>query len=128
MRFLGWSFLLLLGFISCSEEEDPTTFQGEVVYANDNSPFLRGNIQFTAKGTGAGGKVTDFRQLPLNNNGAFEINFAANEDIIGFDIEVSDTVFFERIGSEQGLDCGSIPCEAVAPGRNYRDLVIRVPR
>ncbi len=128
-RYLGWFILFLLGAVSCKEEEDPTSFQGEVVYADDNAPFLRGNIQFTAKGTGAGGKVTDFRQFPLDvENGAFEITFEANEDIIGFDIEVSDTVFFERIGPEQGLDCGAIPCEGISPGRNYRDLIIRVPR
>lgn len=128
-RFLSWFFLLLLVVVSCKEEEGPTSFQGVVVYADDNTPFLRGSIQFTAKGSGTGGKVADSRQFSLAmNNGAFDIAFQANEDIASFDIEVSDTVFFERIGPEQGLDCVSISCVGIAPGQNYSDLVITVPR
>ena len=128
-RILGWTFLLLIGIVSCKEEAEPTSFQGQVVFADDNAPFLNGYIEFTARGDGASGKLADFRQLPLNvDNGTFEITFDANEDIVDFNIEVSDTVFLDVIGPEDGLDCGSIPCEGIASGGNYRNLVISVPR
>ncbi|MDW3194446.1 MAG: hypothetical protein R8G66_18865 [Cytophagales bacterium] len=129
IRILGWSLLLLTAVIACKEEAEPTMFQGQVVFADDNEPFLNGYIEFTAGSDGASGKLADFRELPLEaKNGAFEIIFDANEDIVSFNIEVSDTVFFDVIGPEDGLDCGAIPCEEISPGNDYRNLIIRVPR
>lgn len=120
---------MFIGFMSCKEAAEPTTFQGKVVFADDNAPFVNGYIEFTARGDGASGKLAEFRELPLAaTNGEFDLTFPANEDIVSISLEVRDTVFLDVIGPNGGLNCGVIPCEEIAPGNVYSNLVISVPR
>ena len=133
--------ILVLSFTSCKDKsQDPTIFEGKVVYEDDGSPFVDGEVSFAGMWYYVYARTYVFKDSLLNNTGSFKIEFEYEEEIDYFDLHIKlfkDTVINNvemKVGNGiistniGGLNCSPYDCDDFEPGKTYSDLVIKVPR
>lgn len=116
----------------------PTVFQGEVLYSDNNEPVSSAIIRIIARESVLFAGDISIETLDGNLNafsqGKFYLIFKADLDIDYFSIGVD---FFDEnvpdliIGGSDisnGMICKPVDCDAFVPGNEYTDLIILVPR
>ena len=132
------SFLIIALLLGCEEEvHGPTSFEGKVVYADDETPFTSGfvEIDFNQYRVGTS-SLLGFERILISEDGSFLLEFDQNEDIDYFAIEIevisyidSTIILFTDSYTEiSGLDCSPYNCDEIEPGKDYKNLLIKVPR
>lgn len=119
---------------SCKKKsEDPTIFEGKVVYADDNNPVagVKVSIIPILKTTPlTAGKSGDNKYHLTGENGSFKIEFPYDENVKYFGMVTGTTINGEIkiINSGNGLDCSPYDCLNFKPHQNYNNLIIKIPR
>lgn len=130
MKMITLIMIFLLTISGCKEEETgPTTIEGKVVYADDESAYSNGILNIASyKNVSAPGSccIIENKDIRLSDNGEFSAEFEANEEIDYFDLGIKTST--GSITSTSGLDCSPYDCDNFKPGKAYKDLVIKVPR
>jgi len=112
-------------FAGC-KDDDPTIFEGKVVYADDETPFSGGWIHISMKGRFPTTDI-DRKRLELDDTGTFSAKFEYNGEANLFDIVVISKdlkSYFEA----SGLDCSPNRCNNFTPGKSYKNLVLKVSK
>jgi hypothetical protein len=118
----------------CKKEVEPTSFEGKVVYSDDSTPITDGFIKI------AGVEnvlrpgfccIVESSETQLSASGNFNITFDASENIDYFRFAFGvykDSGVVDLFSSLDGLDCSPYDCDDFESGKNYKNLVIKVPR
>ncbi|UZR99805.1 hypothetical protein [Chondrinema litorale] len=135
-RYIIFCFIVLL--YSCEDEViGPTSFEGKVVYADDETPFNTGYINIGSNQYRVGTPdLLDFKRVIISDDGSFNVEFEQDENIDYFDIEIEVITYVDSIGfiysgnylQSSGLDCTPYNCDEIEPGKDYKNLLIKVPR
>jgi hypothetical protein len=126
--------LASLTFACKKKNEDPTIFEGKVVYADDNSPVagVQINIIPSLKTTPlTGAKSGDTKKALTKEEGGFEIKYSYNKEFKYFAMIVITSAGsddYKTINPGNGLDCAPYDCFNFKPHQNYNNLVIKIPR
>jgi hypothetical protein len=117
-----------------AQNEDPTIFEGKVVYADDESPAAGLNlaISYNLKsppltGTNSG----DSRKIQIGENGQFRFEFPYNEEYIDFLFSAwlsNNGNITASFTQGDGLDCSPYDCGNFKPHQNYSNLLIKIKR
>jgi hypothetical protein len=126
--------LASLTFACKKKNEDPTIFEGKVVYADDGTPAagMTLAIKYNLKSPPLTGVVPgDSKEILIGEDGQFKAEFGYNSDIRDFAI----LAWLPKSGSippiftqGDGLECLSQGCSNLKPHQNYSNLLIKVTR
>ena len=125
--------LASLTFGCKKKNEDPTIFEGKVVYEDDGSPATGWKVAFVSTLKSpflTGAKPGETKRFIVGESGTFNVEFPFNDEYERFGITTGITVNGERkiINSGNGLGCSPYDCEDFKPHQNYSNLIIKVPR
>jgi hypothetical protein len=117
------------------QNEDPTIFEGKVVYEDDGSPATGAVLLIVAELKSpflTGGNSGEHKEALIGENGTFKLNFSYNDQISYF----ISTLYFKdsnglatksfNIGN--GMDCSPHNCSDFKASKTYNNLVIKIPR
>lgn len=125
------SMLSWIGLIGCDDNEEPTTFQGKVVFPEGYEEASRAKVGVLGlKSRGVGTPVDNVMDssLVLDEENRFRITFPAIDVQyykVGIDIYNTNGVLDEVLLDGNGIDCAPHDCNSLEPGKSY-DLTIRV--
>jgi len=115
-------------FAGC-KDDDPTIFEGKVVYADGEAPYSEGKVHIALYGHWPLADVLKRKDIELDDTGKFSAQLEHNDDgrycIIG--ITPNDRVV-NPYTEATGLDCSPFNCDEFEPGKSYKNLVLKVPR
>jgi hypothetical protein len=130
--------LCLFMFQGCDKQgfDDPTVFSGVILFSDTMEPAGNVEIRFVATKNDFpvddSIEVINFRTPVDTQNGVFEARFEGGLGIDWISITVSvireDGTQRSFVEPEDGLFCNGAPCFDFAPGVNYNNMTILVPR
>jgi hypothetical protein len=127
--------LASLTFACKKKNEDPTIFEGKVVYADDGSPVSGAELRFSPSLKSpllTGAKTGELKKTTTNEKGEFRVEFPYSDEYIYFISSLafrgSDGVVTSSFNTDNGMDCAPYDCEDFKPHQNYSSLIIKIPR
>ncbi|WKN43692.1 hypothetical protein [Tunicatimonas pelagia] len=120
-----YKFFIIIG--SCSDDENLTTFQGNIVFPEDFQQDPKSAVRifgYDPKGIGDPGDILVDTVINLDHNNHFEVALSGLE--AGFYVlQVFPLDDDGGISDSFSIDCSPHDCNSLTPGKSY-DLTIRV--
>jgi hypothetical protein len=127
--------LASLTFACKKKNEDPTIFEGKVVYADDGSPAAGAEVWFNVRLRApflTGYRSGDHKIDHTDERGEFRIEFPYNKEYIKMRGIVlfrgSDGIATSLFRNSEGLNCAPNNCEGFRPHQKYSNMLIKIKR
>jgi hypothetical protein len=125
--------------MACIKIENPTIFEGKVVYEDDGSPAVGAEVEIRAMrrkslfsfGSGSTPNYGEIKKAFVRSNGSFSVKFPYEKKLIGFEVNISAliTSVYPRPVMEFIIpDCSPYDCDNFPPYKKHENLVIKIPR